>query len=181
MTTQADTKYKINDLVVYGRSGVCQVTDLTIPDFAKDNPEPILYYVLKPLHQDGFIYTPVNTKVFMRPIISEAEAHRLIDMIPSIQATVYHSSSMQELKNHYEEAFQSHNCEDLIELSMSIYTKKKYMEQQKRKFGQTDAKFMKKAEELLWSELGAALNIPREDVPAYISDRIHKDPEKQEA
>jgi len=169
-----ERRYQIDDMVVYGNTGVCRIVDVTVPDFIPADKEKVEYYVLAPVNQDGFIYTPVDTKVFMRPIISKEKANELIDRIPTIQAEVYHSSNMQDLKAHYEAAFTSHDCADLIELSMSIYMKKQYLEQQKKKFGQTDAKFMKKAEDLLFNELAAALGIKKDEVPGYISARIHK-------
>lgn len=108
----------------------------------------------------------------MSPIITTGEAERLIDIIPSIQAEAYHNRSIQLLAAHYETALKSHDCADLIELAMSIYAKKQYMEQQKRKFEQVDARFMKRAEELLFGELSAALGIPKDNVPEYIASRV---------
>jgi CarD family transcriptional regulator len=163
--------YKINDLIVYGKTGVCKITDITIPkhiSFDKDQ----LYYVLQPLYEDCVIYTPVNTKVFMRPIISAEEADHLIDMIPTIQAEAYYNDRLQELTHHYEAAIKAHNCADLIELAMSIYAKKQIVEQQNRKFGQIDKKFMEQAEELLFGEFSLALGIPKDKVQEYIASRV---------
>ncbi len=79
---------------------------------------------------------------------------------------------MQELKQHYEAAIEAYNCTDLIELTMSIYAKKKSIEGQNRKLGQIDEKFMKQAEELLFGELSLALGIPKDEVQEYIASRV---------
>lgn len=164
--------YKIGDLIIYSNTGVCKLKDIIKPNFDNISKDE-LYYVLKPLYQDGTIYTPVNnTKIFMRPIISEEEAEQLIDMIPSIQAEAYHNHSIQQLSEHYQLMMKSHNCEDLIELIMSIYNKKQYLSGQKRKFGQVDQTFMKRAEELLYGEFSVALNIPKEEVQEYIASKV---------
>jgi CarD family transcriptional regulator len=55
---------------------------------------------------------------------------------------------------------------------MSIYTKKQIVEQQNRKFGQIDKKFMEQAEELLFSEFSIALGIPKDKVQEYIASRV---------
>ena len=55
---------------------------------------------------------------------------------------------------------------------MSLRAKKQGLEQQKRKFGAVDERFMKRAEELLFGELAAALDIPKDRVPEYIADRV---------
>ena len=158
--------YKIGDLILYGSTGVCRVADIKKRSFNSEKKTEQLYYVLKPLYQECMISTPVdNEKVFMRPIISKESANQLIDMIPTIKAEAYHSKVLSQLAEHYNTSIKTHNCEDLLELTMSIYAKKQYAEQQKRKFGAIDERFMKRAEELLFGELAAALEISKADIP----------------
>ena len=163
--------FAIGDLVVYGSSGVCQVTDITKPDFpgaAKDR----LYYVLTPQYQNGVIYTPVDTKVFMREVISGEEVESLISEIPTVDAKGYYCSSVQLLTAYYETILKSYRCIDLARLVLSVRAKKKELEAQNRKLGQIDARFMKRAEELLCGELAVVLGIAPDDVPAWLQDRL---------
>lgn len=164
--------FKVGDLILYGSTGVCRITDITARDLSCED-EDQLFYTLIPLYQNVTISTPVNnTRIFMRPIISKDEAERLIAMIPTIRAEAYHSQILQELTEHYEKSLKTYDCTELIELTMSIYAKKQYVEHQKRKFGAVDERFMKRAEGLLFGELAAALDIPKESVPDYIVGRI---------
>lgn len=164
--------YEVNDLIMYGSTGVCKVSDITTQVF--DN-EDKLYYVLKPLYQSGVIYAPVdNEKVFMRPVISGEEANRLIDDIPEIHTEIYKNSSMQQLTKCYQAAIDTHSCVDLLKLTKSIYQKKMEALAQNRHLGQIDKKFMKRAEELLFGELAAALNISREEVQEYIKAKLEQ-------
>lgn len=168
--------YNVGELILYGETGVCRVTGIVSKAF-QDKEGEVLYYVLKPLHQSCTISVPVNsTKIFMRPIISRQEAESLIDMIPTIDAEVYHNKALRQLAEHYEDEIKSHSCEKLIRLTMSIYAKKQLSIKEKRKFGTTDERFMKRAEELLFGELGAALNIGINEVPAYIQSRVGEIP-----
>lgn len=164
--------YQVGDLILYGNTGVCKIEDIT----TKELPGTVrgqLFYKLIPLYQSGVIFTPVeNNKVFMRHIIGREEAERLIALIPSIQAEAYHSPVIKELTSHYETSMQTHDCQDLIELTMSLYAKKKEVALQRRKFGAVDDRFMRRAEDLLFGELAAALSIEKEDVPAYISAKV---------
>ena len=114
--------YRINDYIVYGRTGVCRIKDIMVPKHICDTDQ--LYYVLQPLNESCLIYTPVDTKIFMRPVISAEEAERLIDMIPNIQAEAYYNNHLQELTQHYESVMNTFNCTGLIELAMSLYSKK---------------------------------------------------------
>lgn len=163
--------YSIGELIFYGGTGVCRVEDITQlsmkgADGKKD------YYILTPLYQDGTIYVPVDTKVFMRPVISRSEAEQLVEMIPDIKAEAVYDKNFNQLASRYDQVLGTHDCRDLIELMMSIYAKKQYVEQQKRKFGQIDARYMKRAEGLLYGELAAALDIPRDDVQEYIAKKV---------
>lgn len=163
--------YQIGDLIVYGNTGVCRVEAVETPRH-RPGEEERQYYLLRPLYQDGAIRIPVDTKVFMRPVISREEAEKLIDAIPGMNAEVYHERNFTQLAAHYQEALGSHECSDLIELVMSIYAKKQDAESKKRKFGQVDARFMKRAESLLYGEFSVALGIPFDDVQGYIASRV---------
>lgn len=164
--------YQVDDLIFYGGTGVCRITDISKPGFTGTADEQ-LYYILKPLYQECVIYTPVNNaKVFMRPIISADEAERLIDMIPSIQALPNHNKALNQLTEYYKDSLKTHDCVNLIKLTMSIYAKKQKVIEQKRKFGVVDERFMRRAEELLFSEFSAALGIPKDKVSEYIGSRV---------
>ncbi|MGN0660059.1 MAG: CarD family transcriptional regulator [Emergencia sp.] len=167
--------YEIDDLIMYGSTGVCRVCDITKPDFAAED-EDKLYYVLEPLYQSGVIYAPVdNEKVFMRPVITESEAKDLIDNIPKIHTEIYKNSSMQQLTKYYQSVIDTHKCSDLLKLTKSIHQKKVDAMKQNRHLGQIDKKFMKRAEDLLFGEFAAALKISRDDVQTYIIARLEAD------
>lgn len=71
----------------------------------------------------------------MRPVLTREEAEQLIERIPSIRAEVFETYVLRELVEHYEASLKTHDCADLIALTMSLYAKKQGMEQQKKKFG----------------------------------------------
>ena len=79
--------FKIGDLIIYGGEGVCKVEDIGVPDIF-DVTHEREYYTLSPLYRQGKIYTPVDTKIFMRPVISKDEAMDLIEMMPEIDGEV---------------------------------------------------------------------------------------------
>lgn len=165
--------YSVGELIVYGSTGVCRVHAKGILDKEFGGEKGRTYYTLKPIYRNETIYAPVDTKVFIRRLISAEEADKLIDKIPKVEAEMYNSKRIQDLTDHYQSSLNSHQCEDLIELVLSIYAKKQYVENQKRKFGQIDERYMKKAEELLYGEFAAALGIDKDAVPEYIAGRIN--------
>lgn len=166
--------FRIGDKIVYGSTGVCMVEDITTVNL-RGVDKNRLYYILKPLYQDGIIRTPVdNDKVFKRPVITRQEAEALVDMIPTVKASAYNEKNLAQLRSHYQEYLGSFDCADLIELAMSIYAKKQDAVRQQKKFGITDERYLKRAEEMLFGELAVALEISREEVPNYITQRLKK-------
>lgn len=163
--------YQVGDLIVYGGNGVCRVASVG------PGPKGGSFYTLEPVFQSCRIMTPVdNQKVFHRPIISRQEALALIDEIPEIRAQAYHSKVMRELTEHYESLLKTYDCRSLLELTMSIYVKKQNAQAQKRRIGAVDEAFQRKAEELLFSELACALELPRDQVQAFIAARLTDQP-----
>lgn len=164
--------YAVNDLIVYGGTGVCKVEEITKPSFVASD-EDRLYYVLQPLYQSGTIYAPVdNQKVFTRPVISEDQANNLIDGIPEVHTQIFKNKSIQQLSKLYQQILDTHKCEDLVMLTKSIHAKNEDALDRNRHLGAIDKRFMKKAEDLLFGELAVALKIKREDVSEYIKSRI---------
>ena len=164
--------FQRGDLVVYGPTGVCRVEAVTCPKPAPGEKERP-YYQLRPLHQDGVIYTPADqAKIPIRPVISAQEADALIDEISSIHATAYHAPSLQLLSRHYQELVRTGSCRDLAELVMSVYVKRQQAMAKGRRAGAVDERFAKQAQQLLHSELSVALGIPCEEVPDYIARRV---------
>ncbi|HZK34330.1 MAG TPA: CarD family transcriptional regulator [Bacillota bacterium] len=164
-----DAIFNVGDLIIYGNTGVCRITEITKRDFSGVDKDQ-LFYVLKPLYDGYVIYAPVdNSDVFTRPIISKEKAEQLIGMIPTINAEPFHSRIVRELTAHYQASLKTHDCKELIGLTMSIYAKKQDAETKNRKLGAVDVKFMKLAEDLLFGELAAALGIDKESVRDYIT------------
>ncbi len=165
--------YKIGDLIIYGSYGVCRVEAIGAPDISglEENRE---YYTLCPFYQNGKIFTPVDTSVFMRPVITNEKAQQLIDLIPSIRADLNTSSNSKLVEEQYQESMQTHDCCDLIKVIKTVYNKRVIAVGQGKKLGQIDERYMKKAEDLLYGELAVALGMPREDVRSYIEGRVNE-------
>ena len=106
--------YQAGEFIVYGTSGVCRVESVGAPPFAGE--EDKLYYTLAPVSGSETIYIPVDSSVFMRPVISRVQAQRLIDSIPSIEEDHFTSHSLRMSTEHYQAALQTHDCRDLVQL-----------------------------------------------------------------
>ena len=119
--------YQTGELVVYGSSGVCRVDALTRP-VSRGADRGKLFYLLKPLYQDGVIYSPVESgKVPIRPVIPAVDARALLEEIPSLNPQVFRGQTLQALTQHYQAVIRSHDCRELlgqvIQLCSGFYLK----------------------------------------------------------
>ena len=163
--------YQKDDLIVYGSSGVCRVMEIGPLKGAgtKGNRD---YYTLSPVFGSGVIYTPVDTAVFMRPVLTKEQAEELIDRIPTLEERECNVTNLRMLTEHYHAAFESHQCEDLLRLIKELYQRGQNSIKQGRRIGLTEMKYRKQAEELVHGEFSVALGIPYEEVEQYITARL---------
>lgn len=117
--------------------------------------------------------TPVDGKIPVRRVISREQADALIDRILSIQAKPINNSNVRELSESYRSSILTQECQELLELIMSIYAKKHTIQKAKKKLSSTDASYFKEGEKLLFGELAVALGIPYSEVQSYIRDRVN--------
>ena len=163
--------YQKDDLIVYGSSGVCRVMEIG-PLKGAGTKGKRDYYTLSPVFGSGVIYTPVDTTVFMRPVLSKEQVEELIDRIPTLEERECNVSNLRMLTEHYHAAFESHQCEDLLRLIKELYQRGQNSIKQGRRIGLTEMKYRKQAEELVHGEFSVALGIPYEEVEHYITARL---------
>ena len=163
--------YEIGDLIVYAGEGVCRVEEIGVPPMTGINKQR-QYYTLKPLYRAGMVYAPVDTQVFMRPVITREDADALIDRIPDIEPEVYENSNLRFLNEYYQAQLQNYNCEGLIKLIRSTRAKREVMIGRGKKLGLVDERYMKRAQDMLHGEFAVALGIERNEVPGYIESKL---------
>lgn len=158
------------DYVVYGLDGVCRIEGIETPDIM-DIPKDKKYYVLFPVSQSGKIYVPVNSaESKMRNVISKREAEELISKLQEIEPLkTENEKTAEEL---YKKCIKSYDCTEWVRLIKYIYQRKQKRSKDGKKMTARDEKYMKMAEEALYSELGIALDVPKEQMLEYIIARL---------
>ncbi len=166
-----DGMFEIGDLIVYGSSGVCEVKDITTLRM-KGVSEDRLYYLLSPCHRkESKIFTPVdNDKTVMRAVLTREEADTLIESIPDIDELWVSNDKLREEK--YKETVRSCDCRDWIKIIKTLYQRKRERLARGKKTTAMDERYLRMAEENLYSELSLVLGVPREDMEDYITQRL---------
>ena len=166
--------YQVGERIIYGGSGVCQVSAVGPLAQGADNR---LYYTLKPLYGSGVIYAPVDGPVFTRPLLTPQELSSLLKQIPTIPAEPLTERSLTALKEHYVSVLKSHDCQALVGLIKGAYEKEQRAVQHGKHPGAVDQRYLKSAQELLHGEIAAVLGISLDAVPDYIRSVVEPDVE----
>ncbi len=170
--------FQVNDLVVFGTHGICRVEVIgSLQMSAAD--EDRLYYTLKPLYeaQQCAVYTPVdNLKAPMRAASTREEAVKLIGRIPDTPAMWVPDERQRE--GMYKEIMMRNECIGWLQIIKTIYLKKQKRLAEGKKNTSKDDFYFKMAEDLLYGELAAALELEQTAVKDMVIERI-KDEEKQ--
>ncbi len=162
--------YQVGDLIIYGMTGVCEVTDITtiqMSGILKDK----LYYVLRPYYNSGSkVFTPVdNAKTVMRKIMTKEEALSLIDEIPEInEMDISNDKLCDEI---YRKLIQSCESRKWVKLIKTSTHRRQVRLRQGKKSMTTDDRYLKLAKENLYSELAIPLNLSKEEVESFIQTK----------
>jgi CarD family transcriptional regulator len=163
-------RFAIGDLIFYGESGVCRVEEIVQKEFLG---ELRACYRLSPIYQSCTIFTPAdNEAVFMRNILSRNEAQAIIDSIGTIEPEISKTASPRELTERYDKMIKTHDCNEYLKFIVSFHKKKKLLSEQKKKVSAIDERFLKKAEDLLYGELAAALEMDKIATKLMIQERV---------
>lgn len=162
--------FKVNDYVVYGLTGVCQIIDIKKEKYLSNCEDD--YYVLKPVYNNKMIIkTPVNNpKVLMRKVVTKDDVLSLIAAMPE-QETIWIDDYRQRNKN-FKSALKTGKCEELIKIIKTIYLEKKKESVIGKKLMKTDEDIMETAKKQLYEEFATALDISPDEVVPYIHERI---------
>ena len=159
--------YQVGDYLVYGFEGVCHVDEVGHPKISGSNREK-LYYSLTPYSHKGTIYTPVDSKVFMRPVISNQTMAQLLAALPSLPVCDNVPADSRASSQYYQDLLRTHDCEKVLQVFKTLYLKQRALAGAKKTVSATDMRCWKQAEDMLTNEFGFLSN----QSPAEISSTL---------
>lgn len=163
--------FKIGEQVAHYKEGVCEVINIGKLDMRCSDSEKE-YYTLKPLYnENGKLYMPVNgQEKQLRKVISPSEAKELIDDVSNIDMLNVSDEKRRELL--YKEALFKNQCRSWIALIKTSYLRKQERIAVGKKVINVDDRYLNSAERFLYGELAVALDMPKEKVREYITEKI---------
>ena len=164
--------FRKGEYIIYGTRGVCEVLDIDRLDMEEIDSDR-LYYTLRPLNaHESRVFTPVdNDKIVMRPLITRKEAEELISEMPEIEELSVPSEKLREQT--YKDCLRTGNCREYIRIIKTLYKRKMARVAIGKKITTTDERYLKQAEDALYSEFAVLFRVKREEVPQVIDERLN--------
>lgn len=161
--------FSVGETVVYGGSGVCEVSEIKDVAFGRERPQK--YYILKPLfvNQAMVVYVPMNNEKLvakMQPIISRDEAMALIKEINSMNIDWIDDRNAR--KDTYSDILSSGDRKEIISVIRVIIARRKELEEEGKTLNMQDEKILYEAEKRINAEFAVALDIDIDEVVDYI-------------
>lgn len=159
--------FNVGDLVVYGIHGVCRIAELQTQVVSRKKVE---YFVLEPISQTtSRFFVPSQNQVAvskLRPILSKDDIEALLASGESHKDCWIEDENQR--KQFYKEIIVSGDRGTLISMLRALNKHKHQQAETGKKFHISDANFMRDAEKVIYSEFSMVLNIPYDQVEAYI-------------
>ena len=162
--------FAINDLVMYGNTGVCKIVDIRSESFTGKACD---YYVLVPESDTkATIFCPVEAPPGrIRKLLSREEVYDLVHTLPDQEVAWIESDT--ERRDTYREILKRGNHRELAGLIKTLYQHKQERERAGRKFHLVDERLLTQAERLLHGEIAHVLNIGPEKVVPFIVGELN--------
>ncbi len=167
--------YQKGDFVTYGCKGVCQIRDITTLRM-NGIPKDRLYYEMQLVRDPGSkIFTPVEheaSKGMMRPVLSEDEAISLLDRLLDLDEEWIRDD--REREAHYRDVINRSDAEGMLSIIRCLHLRRRERLMIGRKLTAMDSKYLRMAEDNLYTEFSLALQIPVSEVQEQVSDRLDR-------
>ena len=155
------------DYVICSVEGVCRVEEagrLNVPGLDRGRA----YYRLTPYYHGGVIYTPVDGKAVIRPVITKQALLALLPELPTLPELSNVPEQTKLLADFYREILAGHDCRLLLRLCKTIYRKQKLLAARRKVVSATELRSWKTAEEMLHQEFAFVLGMQPGEVKAYL-------------
>ena len=160
--------YQVGQQIVYGIHGVCSIVDL---EEKKIDKKIIRYYVLTPVDQPATrYYVPADNQAALaklRPLATKEEMRALL--MASLCDDLWIAEENRR-KQYYRELVASVNLKAMIDMIRYLLVYRRQQLEQGRKFHQCDENFLRDAQRILSTEVAMVMQIPIEQVNAYLED-----------
>ena len=164
--------YNIDDVVSYGKNGVCRITEIKKMKF--DRSEEHEYYVLAPLRdKNATFFVPVDSSVLlsrMRKVMTKDEIDEVLDSAKD--ESIEWIDDKKQRNDAFRAIITEGNPHKILLLAHCIYNMKKEKEAAGRKLWACDESLLATVVKMISEEMSWSIGIPESKVSEYIRKKI---------
>lgn len=163
--------YQIGDSFLYGREGVCKITDIVTRQIKGEDKQ---YYALEPQDQHIKIFIPVDNNQAvskMRRVLSKEDIYKLIKAMPDNETIWIEDKNVRKQK--YNNIIINGDHEQLVKLIKTLYLHREEKLKSGKNFHVQDQQFLDTCEKILYDEFSTVLNIKPDQVIPFIINTIN--------
>lgn len=163
--------YKTGEYVIYNGLEVCKVGENVLREFDGKKTE---YMTLYPTDINTTIYIPAEKcGSLLRPMLSQEELLKIIDMIPEISEEVCNGNI------DFAEAVKIGDHKSILAVMSSIYAKGQKRARDGKTLFKTDRRNFDIAKKIIHNEIAYSFGIKPSEAEKFISDRIEENKMKK--
>ena len=166
-----ETTYQKGEYVRYGTDGVCGIADIEAM-VSMDRRSVKQYYVLRPVADSGTkVFVPLDSPALlakMHAILTREEIDEAIR--ESARNPLEWIADRNGRAERFREIIKASDPLPLLQLCSCIHQRRRKLTEEGKRLSSSDEAVLKQAERLVESEFAFSLDIPRQDVGAYIHD-----------
>lgn len=163
---------KLNEMVMYGTTGVCVIESIEDKKIGKETRR---YYVLKPVTQSAStVFIPADNDKLLskaRRVLSEKEVRGIISTMNS-EPDIWPENDA-ERREIFKDIISSGDRKSCLVLLRSLQNRQTFLAGQGKRLHIADERAMKEAQRLVHDEFSVALNIRPEEVSTFIHHELN--------
>ena len=158
--------YAIGEYLVHPGQGVCRVEDVT------EGAQAV--YQLLPVGKRHPVHIsfPIANEARLRPVLSRAEAERIINEYPTIEVEKYQARNNSLEEEHYKAEMREGTCCDSVRIVKTFRARMADLSSRNKKPPVAYERILKEARERSLSELAVALGCTPDDVAMLFQERM---------
>lgn len=165
--------FQKGDFVACGSKGVCRIKNITTLNM-DGIPKDRLYYEMQPVLNAGSkVFTPVeqaDESGTMRKLMTSDEAVRLLSSAPE-EEPVWEADDRKR-EEQYRGIINGNHAAGMLALIRYVHIRQKARALKGRRPASMDARYLKMAEEHLYTELSISMQVAAEEIREYVESGI---------
>ena len=114
------------------------------------------------------IYTPVDGKAAIRPVMTKPALQALLPELPGMPELEDVPQDPRQLAGFYREILASHDCRRLLQMCKTMFHKQRQLAPKRKTVSSTELRSWKTAEEMLHQEFAFVLGMQPAEIKTYL-------------